>query len=475
MKRTIFSKIFINNIIVLIIMSLVISVTGFFLISSYVYNERVDAMRENAAAISGFIHSGGPREQLEHNLYALTQSSKKNILITDTYGEILMVSVVDDQYNKGTLYVDSSFLDRDGVKAETAERQGTLKGVYAEPMFTLRYPVMDLWSKKPMGFIFISTPTSEIFSISADFFKALSIGIILVVILDLILSYILSRRISRPIKDIGNAAKNFASGDFSSRVQPIRKGGNIKEINDLTTTFNDMAFHLEKADDIRNNFISDVSHELRTPMTTIGGFVDGIMDGTIPPEQQNEYLGIVKEEISRLSSLVNSFLDVTRSQTGNQVLEMTVFDINEVVRRTLLNFESGITEKGVTVDVYFDSDPCYVKADINSIKSVLTNLLENAIKFTDEKGEIRISAVQRQNEIVVSVYNTGCGISEEDSKYVFERFYKADKSRSLNRNGTGIGLYIAKDIINRHGKNIGVRSVEGQFAEFIFSLDRGKI
>ena len=474
MKRSIFSKIFINNIIMISIVALVLAVTGYFLISSYVYEERVDAMEENATAIQGFIHSGGPPEKLQYNLYALTHSSNKNILITDLQGKILMASVNEDTYNKESLYVNQDFLDTKKRDAETAENQGTLKGIYSEPMFTLRQPVMDRRGQHMIGFIFISTPTPEIFSIRADLFTALGLAILIAVLLDLILSYILSRRISKPIKAIGSAAKRFAGGDFSSRVQPLKRGGNFKEIAELTTTFNDMAFHLEKADDIRNNFISDVSHELRTPMTTIGGFVDGIMDGTIPPENQNEYLGIVKEEISRLSSLVNSFLDVTRSETGNQALEITVFDINETIRRTLLNLESGISEKNIDVNIYFDSDPCYVKADLNAIKRVLTNLMENAIKFTDSGGEIRISVSQRQNEVAVSIFNTGCGIAEDDLQFIFERFYKADKSRSLNRNGTGIGLYIVKDIINRHGKNIGVRSVEGQYAEFVFSLDRGK-
>ena len=239
--------------------------------------------------------------------------------------------------------------------------------------------------------------------------------------------------------------------------------------------FNDMAFHIEKAEDIRNNFISDVSHELRTPMTTIGGFVDGILDGTIPKDRQSDYLVIVKDEIARLSALTNSFLDVTRNSSGKQKLEMTNFDINETIRRTLFNFEQRICEKSLEVDVVFETESCVVKADKDEITRVLTNLIENAIKFTNEGGILRISTGSRQHEVFVSVYNTGCGIAEEDRKLIFERFYKADKSRSLNREGTGIGLFIVKEIINRHGGNISVKSVEGEYAEFIFTLGKGKI
>ena len=272
-----------------------------------------------------------------------------------------------------------------------------------------------------------------------------------------------------------NAVKKFAKGDFSSRVENGKDEHNITEIGELTDSFNDMAFHLEKAEDIRNNFISDVSHELRTPMTSIGGFVDGILDGTIPEERHIEYLTIVKSEISRLSSLVNSFLDVTRKADGIQKLEMSDFDINEVIRRTLFNFESRICEKQIFVDVIFETDGCPVRADKDAITRVMTNLIENAIKFTNDRGTLRISTAVRQQEVSVLVYNTGCGISEDDRKMIFERFYKADKSRSVNCEGTGIGLYIVKEILNRHGKNISVRSNEGEFAEFVFTLDKGKM
>ena len=209
-------------------------------------------------------------------------------------------------------------------------------------------------------------------------------------------------------------------------------------------------------------------------MTTISGFVDGILDETIPPERQRDYLLIVRDEIVRLSSLVNSFLSLTRLQTGSQTLEITTFDINEAIRRTLVGFESKIEEKQINVSVNYDEEPCLVKADMNLIRQVIGNLVENAIKFTNTGGTLAVTVKSARNSAVVSVYNTGCGIAEEEQALIFERFYKADKSRSLNREGTGIGLYIVKDILNRHGRDISVSSKEGEFAEFTFSLEKGK-
>jgi len=328
--------------------------------------------------------------------------------------------------------------------------------------------------KSVLGAIFISAPAPEMRQMQLYLYRTLGIAILCVLLLSFLISYAFSKKISKPINAIGNAARKFAKGDFSSRVQTGKKGHDITEIEELTNSFNDMAFSLERAEDIRNNFISDVSHELRTPMTTIAGFVDGILDGTVPEDRQKDYLVIVKDEIARLSALVNSFLDVTRAETGGQPLEISNFDINEVIRRILFNFESRISEKQIYMEISFDTDPSFVRADSDAIKRVLTNLIENAIKFTNESGIIRISVITRQQEVSVAVYNTGCGISEDDQKMIFERFYKVDKSRSLNREGTGIGLYIVKDIINRHGKDIKVKSTENEYAEFIFTLDKGK-
>lgn len=473
MKKSIFSKIFLMNIAIVMVGVLILAVLEYTLISKYIYRERLDTLKDNANAIASFIDSGSSFERLENFLYGFSRSTNKNILIIDKKCRILLASTDSDIYNGAAEYVDLKYCS-DVLSNKEHIEEGTLGNIYKTEMFTLQIPIINNANRQVVGAVFISTAAPEMLRMQFQISRIMGLCLLLVVFVSFVFSFALSRGISEPIKRIGSTAKKFAKGDFSSRVEIDEKGYNIMEVSELAETFNDMAYDLEQADNIRNNFISDVSHELRTPMTTIAGFVDGILDETIPPEKQRDYLVIVKDEISRLSGLVNSFLDITRLKNGKLSLEMVDFDINEVIRRTLINFESRIDGKNINVDVEFENESCYVKADVDSIKRVLTNLLDNAIKFTDEGGRIAVKVYGRQQEVCVSVYNTGCGIAGNELKFIFERFYKVDRSRSVNREGTGIGLYIVKDILNQHGKDIRVKSSEGEYAEFTFTLDKGK-
>ena len=471
--KSIFFKIFSINLMVIIVSYMVLALMQSILISQFVYREKISSLKDNAKTIAQFIENGTAPEPLHNFLFGFSHSMKTNILIIDNSGNILLSSSHDDAFNKSYTRIDEKYRKNVMSNHEHLEK-GTLGGVYRTDMFTLQVPIVAKAQNAVIGAIYLSVPVPEMTRAQTQLYKILALSLVLVVLISMGLSFALSRRISKPIKKIGGAAKQFAQGNFSSRVEFNGKSDNIIEINELTQTFNDMAYSLEKSDDIRNNFLSDVAHELRTPMTTISGFVDGILDDTIPVDKQRDYLMIVKDEVSRLSGLVNSFLNLTRIETGNQTLEPTNFDINEIIRRTLVGLESRIEEKNININLNMESEHQQVRADMNSIRQVLTNLIENAIKFTDPGGEIRISTEVLRHEVKVSVYNTGCGISPEDIKMIFERFYKADKSRSQNREGTGIGLYIVKDILNRHGKNIIVESREGEYAEFTFNLDKAK-
>lgn len=284
----------------------------------------------------------------------------------------------------------------------------------------------------------------------------------------------LSKILANPIKRVSSSAKEFAKGDLSSRVEIDRVDENVTELTELADAFNNMADELEKSEDIRMSFISDVSHELRTPMTTIGGFVDGILDDTIPYEKQKDYLKIVRDEVTRLSRLVNTFLDITRMQSDKVNLNITSFDVNEVIRLIIIGLGSKIDKKNLSINLEFESDVCYVRADADKIKMVITNLIDNAIKFTNDSGMIKVTTEPKGNEVEIRVYNTGIGIPGDKQKIIFERLYKVDKSRSINKEGTGIGLYIVKSMLSVHGKDIRVESVEGEYAEFSFCLDKGK-
>ena len=470
-KKSIFAGIFSINLIIIFVSVVMIAVMQSVLISQFVYKERLAALSDNAKKIAAFIENGTSPENLTNFLYGFSHSTKTNILIVDANGDILLVSTPDKLYNNNVKRIEKKYM-KDVLGNNQKIVSGTMGDVFRSEMFTLQMPVSISPSKEVVGAIFISTPTPEMARMQIHLYRILALSLLLVILVSVGLSVALSRRISKPIKKIGETARQFSRGDFSNRVQLDGRAGNIIEISELTENFNDMAYSLEKADDIRNNFLSDVAHELRTPMTTISGFVDGILDGTIPEEKQNDYLTIVRDEVGRLSGLVNSFLSLTRVETGAQVLEITSFDICEIFRRTLVGFETKIEERRINIQLDIPEESCIVKADMNLVRQVLTNLIENAIKFTDQGGLLKLSVRQRRSEAEISVYNTGCGVSDEDKKLIFERFYKADKSRSLNREGTGIGLYIVKDILKRHGKSITVESREGEFAEFLFTLDK---
>ena len=470
-KRSIFSRIFTVNLVIILVSAIVMAGIQTYLVSHYLYREKENTLRDNAKAIGAFIDSGTGAENLENFLHGFSQSTKSNILIVERTGEILLASTRPQSMNGDVARIDGKLMKDAVTKGEHIVR-GNLGGVYRMDMFTLQVPIVARNQSEVIGAIFISVPTPEMNRVRRQFLNIMLFSLVFVILISFALSFALSRSISKPIKTIGKTANKFANGDFSSRVELNDKGREIAEISEVTQAFNDMAFSLQKSDEIRSNFMSDVAHELRTPMTTISGFVDGILDETIPPEKQTDYLTIVRDEVVRLSSLVTSFLELTRIQKGDREINATNFDINETIRRTLVGFEKNITEKDIRVDVNFEKDSTQVKGDMNAIRQVMTNLIENAIKFTKKGGTLRVSVTDHRKEVQISVFNTGCGISAEDQKMIFERFYKADKSRSLNPRGTGIGLYIVKDILSRHGKQITVQSIEGEYAEFTFSLDK---
>ena len=284
----------------------------------------------------------------------------------------------------------------------------------------------------------------------------------------LIAVYFISERVIAPLREISSAAKRFASGKFDVRV-PVRGSD---EVSELADTFNHMAESLDNYDDMRNSFISNVSHDLRSPMTSISGFIDGILDGVIPPEQHTYYLQIVSSEIKRLSRLVSTLLDLSRIQAGDRKFTPVAFDICEMARQIIISFEQQITAKGLDVEFDCPDERIGVLADLDAIYQVFYNLCDNAVKFSGEGGKFRISVARAKGKKVhVAIYNEGQGISPSDINHVFEQFYKSDKSRGLNKNGTGLGLFISKTIIESHGEQIWVESEYGKNCCFTFTLE----
>jgi signal transduction histidine kinase len=296
----------------------------------------------------------------------------------------------------------------------------------------------------------------------------LTISIITVLVSVLVMS-ILARRLNKPIRQLRKAAVDFGHGKLDARVNVA--GKSPVEIQELALAFNNMAESLQKSEDQRQDFVANVSHELKTPMTTIAGFADGILDGTIPPERQEHYLKLISQETKRLNRLVRSMLDISRLQEQGGIPEeqKTRFDVSEWAGQTLLTFEQKITSKNLQVEVQLPDRPVYTMANLDYITQVLYNLLDNAVKFCPTEGLLELSVRTGGGKIYIGVANNGQVIPQEELPLVFERFHKLDKSRSENRDSWGLGLYIVKTIVGHHGEDISVTSHDGR-TEFVFTL-----
>ncbi len=386
------------------------------------------------------------------------------LIITDNNGNILLKSG-----KNSSLLVTSNAISHNIISSitENSEDLGTLDGMFDKRRFNYIYPVNNQ-NGILQGMIIFSCESN---GLAGSFDRIIYIVLIAsawVFIASMVAVYFIADRIVTPLKKMSQAAQMYSKGDFDVRV-PV-KGSD--EIASLAKAFNQMAQSLQNLENTRSTFLSNVSHDLRTPMTSIQGFIEGILDGTIPYEKQNYYLDIVSQEVKRLSRLVNSLLDISRMEAGKLKITKSEFDVCEIARIVLISFEEKIDKKRINIEFDNDNDPSTVYADKDAIHQIVYNLTDNAIKFTDEGGTIKISVRDSGDKYIVSVYNTGIGIKSEELDYIFDRFYKTDSSRGLDKTGTGLGLYIAKTKIEAHGEKITVNSEYGKYIEFAFSLEK---
>ncbi len=386
------------------------------------------------------------------------------VLITDTEGKILISTGNDSaEADVGTV-VHSSFVDSVNNGTSVFQMNGE-RSIFKSPHMV--YAVTVESGGELVGDVFVCTSSVLMTDLIAKITKTIGLAVLWVLMAALIAVYFITERIVAPLKKISVAARQFASGKFDTRV-PVSGGDEVAE---LAVAFNNMAESLDNYDTMRNTFISNVSHDLRTPMTSISGFVDGILDGVIPPDKYDYYLRIISNEVKRLSRLVASLLDLSKIQAGERKFTMAPFDICEMGRQIIISFEQKIEEKRLEVEFICEEDNITVMADRDAIYQILYNLCDNAVKFSSEGGLFKIEIKKLKNKkILISVYNEGQGIPPADLPYVFERFYKSDKSRGLNKSGVGLGLYISKTIVDAHGEKIWVESEFEKNCLFSFTL-----
>ena len=340
-----------------------------------------------------------------------------------------------------------------------------LGGVYRSPRYVYAMPISE--GDPGGGYVFVSSTRSTIMSAWGGFLWVFLAVALAVLSLALVMSLVISKKLSEPLDEMTAAARRFAHGDFSVRV---REDKGTDELAALTSSFNAMADSLERSEELRNEFIANVSHELKTPMTTIAGFADGILDGTIPKEEEDKYLATIADETRRLSRLVRHMLSLSRMRSeGSDMTKRRDFDLNELIIRTMLNFETRCEDKRLDVDLQLPEVHMSVTADPDSITQVLYNLVDNAVKFADPGTPITVGLRKENGKAYVSVKNLGESIPADDLPLIFDRFHKSDRSRSRDRDGVGLGLYLVKSILDAHNEDIAVTS-EGGATEFVFTL-----
>lgn len=341
--------------------------------------------------------------------------------------------------------------------------RSNLGGTFVDTQLTAASPIVV--NGKTVAVVFATEPvTTNWRSYVKQLLEVFFTAAILALIISFVTVYILSVRLTRPLRQMSTAVKHYAKGDFSYKV-------NVKgrdELTELSQAFNTMAMSLSAQESSRRSFVANVSHELKTPMTSIGGFIDGILDGTIPPENQSYYLRIVSDEVKRLSRLVTGMLNLSKIEAGEMQINHKSFDMSECIFRTLLSFEKKINDKNIEIVGLDTMQSAFVNADEDMIQQVVYNLIDNAVKFTPQGGYIFIKDYKDSEKTFVSIRNSGDGIERDELGKIFERFYKVDRSRSYDVKGAGLGLFLVKSIIELHGGEIKADSKVGEYTEFAF-------
>jgi len=472
--KTTFSRTFTTFAVILLATLLLLGISFQLLIRGYLTGKAIEGLKTDSTALAQVAAAYQRDETLTNHdflviLSVVADVSDADIVVCDKDGQLQLCSDEPLGCQHQGMYISSpTFLQQIQTESHVATT-GSIPGLYSDQRYVVATAVRDSITDQIIGIIIVSTPVADTLSVLkriSDTYIFVSVLVILIAVL--VLSYY-SRKSSSPLRDMARTATAFGHGDLKARASVPEASS--QEILDLALAFNNMARSLEQSEYQRKEFVANVSHELKTPMTTIGGYVDGILDGTIPRSQQDHYLRIVSGETKRLSRLVRSMLDISQLQEHGQIPEekKTVFDLTECAGLVLITFEQPITAKNLEVQVEIPDLPVRTLACRDYVTQILYNLLDNAVKFCPQGGVLRLRIRPDSKKIYISVANEGQMIPPEELPLLFERFHKLDKSRSQNREGWGLGLYIVKTLVCSHGEDISVSSTEKE-TEFTFTL-----
>ncbi len=464
MSKSIRYYYFTSIVTVLLASVLVMGLVQTFSVFSYLQNDKEEALDKVMDTITLGVYTGHIRPGSGPDLAVqyMVDFSDVNVYITEPNG-LVIYSTAPDEVGISTVVPDAvrQSINDSGAVVDMSK----MDGFYSHSNFT-KGKLLITAQEEHMGYIFAYSDASNLRVYFLDLASSFLLTALISLMVSGLLAFGLTNRVVIPVTRVNAAARRFGEGDYSVRV-PVEGDD---ELAQLAITFNEMANSFVATDTSRRSFMGNIAHELRTPMTTIKGFIDGMLDGTIPEDQRDKYLVIVSEEVGRLARLTSNMLDISKLETGEYVPETVTFDMWQLITSVVLSSAQRIENDHIEVRGMRTDTPVMALGDKDFVHQIFFNLLDNAIKFTDDGGTIDISVKSEKNYVTVSIRNTGDGLSDQELARVFERFYKSDKSRGVNASGSGLGLHISKVLVKLMGGRIWGESEKGSWTQFNFTL-----
>ena len=470
MKKSIWSRLIICFLLAGVITFLLLNTYGMNLLEKRLRDNKLDLMYKEADLISSeymenFYHSNMTLEALTDQLRSIDTFLGLRVWIVNSNGTI----IADSSYTGNAVNINLNELDPSFLSEETVSENTFFQGIFREPMLSYIHPISYKYQVR--GYIILHTSQSGITAAANSYYLDVINLCFLIFLPLLFLIFLYIYYITAiPLKNLRKAAMEYSSGNYNYAL--VLKG--LSEYRDLGAALSYMATELSELDDYQKKFVANISHDFRSPLTSIKGYAEAILDGTIPHEMQDKYLNIILFETERLNKLTSSLLELNSFENHGTFLDIISFDINQIIKKTAESFEGSCRDKKITLNLVFSSYETYVDADVGKIQQVLYNLIDNAIKFSYNNSKIKVSTEERGDKVFVSVKDYGIGIPKDSLKKVWDRFYKTDASRGKDKKGTGLGLSITREIIQAHNENINVISTEGVGTEFIFSLKKSE-
>ncbi|MDD6069270.1 MAG: HAMP domain-containing sensor histidine kinase [Clostridiales bacterium] len=468
MKRTFFDKIIVGILILLVVAFLGLATYMSYSTQKVLVSEKQDTLINEAMLLSkqtigNYLEGLISLEQLQVRLDEFEDTLKTNIWLYGGDGALIAAS---NRTPESVIPQDISKLDTEIKLSDGFTQTGDFYGLFDKRMISIGIPIFS--GENLEGFMVLHTSMTELKEVQDEMISIMYVPFFTMLLVVVLVLVYFSGTVLRPLSKINHAAREYAKGNFEARANVKRND----ELGELSDSLEYMAKELSKLDEYRKNFIANISHDFRSPLTSIKGYLEAMLDGTIPVEKYDRYLNIVLNEAQRLTKLTAGLLELNSFDTHGPVLKRQKFDIVDVVRETQNTFEGRCEKKRIQLRLTCSVKDATVYADKMKIGQVIYNLIDNAIKFSPEYGKIDVTISKKNDKIFVSVKDEGPGIENDKQNKVWDRFYKTDSSRGKDKQGTGLGLSITKEIIKAHGEHINLISTKGAGSEFIFSLPR---